>query len=139
MNRPYIMDVTPDASIPTYEHADVIRLWQYAHRLEAEIERLRDAYTTQVHDIEQTLGQALGYPWYKDDQVNFCGATEADGVCVGEHVPETLAAEAAAEIGKLQEALSYLYADVNGYDPCDRIPAWDNRYPWLRALADGRA
>jgi len=68
----------------------------------AEIERLRDAYAKQVHDVEQTLGQALGYPWYKDDQKNFPGATEADGVCVGEHVPETLAAEAAAQIEMLR-------------------------------------
>jgi len=97
-----------------------------------------DAYAKQVHDVEQTLGQALGYPWYKDDQKNFPGATEADGVCVGEEVPETLAALAAAQIEMLREALSYIYADVNGYDPCDRIPAWDKKYPWLRALADRR-
>ena len=46
-------------------------------------------------EIEQTLGQALGYPWFKDDQENWPGSTEEHGVCVGEHVPMTLAMEAA--------------------------------------------
>ncbi len=53
------------------------------------------------HEVEQTLGQALGYPWYKDDQKNFPGATEADGVCTGDHVVETIAAEAANRIKAL--------------------------------------
>ena len=39
------------------------------------------------------LGAALGYPWFKDDQKNFPGSTEADGVCVGEHAPSTIAQE----------------------------------------------
>ena len=63
--------------------------------LRRENARLRDAVSKQNDEIEQTLGKALGYPWYKDDQKNFPGATEANGVCVGEHVAETLAAEAA--------------------------------------------
>jgi len=72
----------------------------------AEVERLRGALSKQNAEIEQTLGKALGYPWFKDDQKNFPGATEADGVCVGEHVAESLAAEAAAKITNLRAATS---------------------------------
>lgn len=46
-------------------------------------------------EVEQILGKALGYPWYKDDPKNFPDATEADGVCTGEHTYLTLAMEAA--------------------------------------------
>lgn len=53
--------------------------------------------------IAQTFGKALGYPWFKDDQKNFPGATENDGVCIGEHVPVTIAAEASLYINKLRE------------------------------------
>lgn len=63
-----------------------------------ENERLRLALSRQNEYICQALGKALGYPWFKDDQVNFSGATEADGVCVGEHVAESLADEAAERI-----------------------------------------
>src|SRR3990167_2084948 len=70
--------------------------------LEREVQELQDALANASVDVEQTLGKALGYPWYKDDPKNFAGATEANGVCVGDHVPETLAAEAANMIRKLQ-------------------------------------
>jgi hypothetical protein len=53
-------------------------------------------------EVEQILGKALGYPAYKDDQENFPGATEQDGVCVGEHVPQSLAEEAAKKIFSLK-------------------------------------
>lgn len=56
---------------------------------------LEHAFAKQNQEIEQTCGKALGYPWFKDDQKNFPGATEADGVCVGEHVAETIVAELA--------------------------------------------
>jgi len=59
--------------------------WKYQYY------RLRD-------EVEQVLGKALGYPWYKDDQKNFPGTTVADGVCVGDHVPESLLDEAARRI-----------------------------------------
>jgi hypothetical protein len=45
----------------------------------------------------------LGYPWFKDDQKNFPGADESCGVCVGDHVAETLAMEAATEIERLRK------------------------------------
>lgn len=60
---------------------------------EAEVERLKNACAKLDGEVCQILGQALEYPWYKDDQKNFPGSTEADGVCVGEHVAQSLAAE----------------------------------------------
>jgi hypothetical protein len=63
----------------------------------------KSASITSFHNIEQTLGKALGYPWYKDDQKNFPESTEADGVCVGEHVAESIASEAASEIVRLRK------------------------------------
>lgn len=60
-----------------------------------ELKRQRDGYQKHLHECEQIAGKALGYPWYKGDQKNFPGATEADGVCVGEHVGDTIVAELA--------------------------------------------
>lgn len=82
--------------------------WEAAERRlaesKAEVARLDDAYVKTAHEVEQTLAQALGhYPWYKDDQKNFPGATEADGVCVGDHVPESLAVEAAHALAAERE------------------------------------
>ncbi len=75
---------------------------------DAERQRLRSALAKQNHEIGQALGRALGYPKFADDQKNFPGATDADGVCVGEHVAETLASEAAAEIERLKGELAQL-------------------------------
>ena len=86
----------------------------------AEIERLRLGYVTLNSEVCQRLGKALGYPWFKDDQENFPGATEESGVCTGEHVAESIAAEAARRIGnleaeraRLREALQVLIANVH--------------------------
>ena len=54
-------------------------------------------------EIKQILGKALGYPWFKNDPRNFPNATEADGVCVGDHVAVTLAMEASDRIKKLSK------------------------------------
>ena len=74
------------------------------------IKHLRDGIAKQNQTIEQACGKALGYPWFKDDQKNFPGATEKDGVCVGEHVAETIVSELAkrhtevlARIKRLEE------------------------------------
>jgi len=64
---------------------------------------LNHAIAKRGQEIEQTCGKALGYPWFKNDQKNFPGATEADGVCAGEHVPETIVSELA---GKHQKAIA---------------------------------
>jgi hypothetical protein len=53
--------------------------------------------------IEQILGKALGYPWYKDDPKNFPTATEADGVCVGVETAWSLAMIAADRIKELSK------------------------------------
>jgi hypothetical protein len=58
-------------------------------------------------DVCQSLGKVLGAPWFKDDQKNFPGSTEEDGVCVGEHVAETMAECASQAI----TALERLYRD----------------------------
>ena len=77
----------------------------FALSLLDENERLRTAYYKDVDEVRQILGKALGYPWFKDDQKNFPGSTEGDGVCVGEHVPATLAEEAVEEIVRLRECV----------------------------------
>ena len=71
----------------------------------------RDGMLKELLEIEQILGKALGYPWYKDDQKNFPGATEKDGVCTGEHTPVTLAMEAAEKVEKLREFLLAEWGD----------------------------
>lgn len=88
----------------------------------ADVKRLQDACSRQNDDVCQTLGKALGYPWFKDDQKNFPGATETNGVCVGEHIAETIAIEAANRLtaalalaGRLREALIAL----GGTEPDD--------------------
>ena len=73
---------------------------------------LRAAISKSQDDIEQTLGRALGYPWFKDDQKNFPGATDADGVCVGDHVAESLAMEAASKISDLRAQLEAARKDA---------------------------
>jgi len=74
----------------------------------AKIKRLRDGIAKQSLEIEQTCGKVLDYPWFKDDQKNFPGATEKDGVCVGEHVAETIAAELARKYGEAKQRIKRL-------------------------------
>src|SRR5216684_9359257 len=84
-------------------------LKNYKEKYEKEVEfrlKIEDEWITKYkelenkiihssHEIEQILGRALQYPWFKDDQFNFPGADENTGVCVGASVPESLAEEAA--------------------------------------------
>lgn len=63
--------------------------------LESEIKQLREAVARENEEICQVLGRALVYPRYCDDPKNFPDATDADGVCVGDHVAVTLAMQAA--------------------------------------------
>lgn len=60
------------------------------------IKHLRDGIAKQNQTIEQACGKVLGYPWFKDDQKNFPGSTEKDGVCVGDHLAETIVSELAS-------------------------------------------
>ena len=61
-------------------------------------------YQKELEEIEQILGKALGYPWYKDDPKNFPNATEADGVCVGVETAWSLAMLAADKLKSLGKA-----------------------------------
>ena len=65
----------------------------------------KDKMIEEFHQIEQILGKALGYPWYKDDPKNFPNATEADGVCVAPNTAASLAMEAADRIRDLEDKL----------------------------------
>lgn len=105
--------------------------------LAAELTRLRAGCVKDDADIQQTLGKVLGYPWFKDDQKNFPGATEADGVCVGPHVAASLAAEAAARITALaaenaalrkerDDALAKLAAGEQIRDALAKMPVTGN-------------
>lgn len=69
---------------------------------------LKFALSKQNEEICQILGIALGYPYFYKDQKNFPGTTEKDGVCVGDHVAETIAMEAAKRIAKLEEEIKTL-------------------------------
>ncbi len=72
-------------------------------------------YKKEMEEIEQILGKALGYPWFKDDQENFPNATEADGVSVGDHTAWSLACEAADKIKEQKEEISGLHAELEYY------------------------
>ena len=61
----------------------------------------RDKMIKESEAIEQILGKALGYPWYKDDPKNFPNAAEADGVCVAPNTAASLAMHAADKIKML--------------------------------------
>lgn len=63
------------------------------------------ALSKQNEMICQILGKVLGFPWYKDDQKNFPGTTEEDGICEGHYVAEDLAHMAADRIVSLEEQL----------------------------------
>ena len=67
---------------------------------EAKYKYIRTAVARESDAICQVLGKALGCPRYMDDQVNFPGSTEANGVFVGEHVAVTLANAVAAELAE---------------------------------------
>jgi hypothetical protein len=71
----------------------------------AELERQIKGYQSECRDVEQALGRALGYPRFCDDQKNFPGSTDADGVCVGEHTPATVAESAARRIAELESVI----------------------------------
>lgn len=69
------------------------------------LERIKYGFIKANSEIEQALGRALRYPRFCDDQKNFPGSTDADGVCVGDHVAESLADEAANRIRELEGAM----------------------------------
>jgi hypothetical protein len=62
----------------------------------------------ELAEIGNLAGDALGMPWYKDDQVNFPGATEADGVCIGEHTTVTVVETLALHYKELKKTIREL-------------------------------
>ncbi len=74
---------------------------QRCQALEQQYNRLATNSSKSNDAISQSLGKALGYPWFKDDQDTFPGATAENGVCVGDHVAESIAEEAARRIIQL--------------------------------------
>ena len=80
-------------------------LW-LTQTLQVEVERVLTAHARTAHEVEQTLGKALGYaPLYPD------ASEEDDGqVNVGEHVPETIALEAARRISQTERTNKILRA-----------------------------
>lgn len=90
---------------------DGIALGMQIANLEGQLvdeQRKSKGYASECRDVEQYLGQALGYPWYRDDPKNFPECTDADGVCVGEHTPATIAAEGAQRIVEMRAKIKEL-------------------------------
>jgi len=80
---------------------------------DARIAHLEKGCSATNDDVCQALGRVLGYPWFKDDQDNFPGAIETDGVCVGEHVAESIADEAAGKIVAQAARIAELQAFID--------------------------
>lgn len=85
---------------------ELTALRQQLAEARAEVDRLRQACVKQQHDIQQVLGKALGYPAFPQE------FNAGNQVCVGDHIAETLADEAAnklaaqsAEVERLRERL----------------------------------
>lgn len=100
-------------------NSEIARLEADVVRANTERVHTQKAYQETNREVVQTLGKALHYPWFKDDQANFPGATEADGVCVGDHVAESLAAEAAKRIAELEG----LWPLIEEYADCGIVMA----------------
>jgi hypothetical protein len=106
-------NMTVEHSVPNLEAAaeDGIALGVQIANLEGQLvdeQRRSNGYASECRDVEQYLGQALGYPWYRDDPKNFPDCTDADGVCVGEHTPATIAAEGAKRIIEMRAKIAEL-------------------------------
>lgn len=123
------------------------KLQTCVEELQDELEEYRlykyqeDRHILMAHNVEQTLGRILGYPWYKDDKINFPDATEEDGVCVGEDTIETLADRAAERIQQLEdEVLSLRVERHEGWLSSDKLAEElkerDNRIADLTASRD---
>jgi hypothetical protein len=92
-------DAIPHLDLSQQEMADEVCVPSSGESPTAEADRLRQVMARINDTICQTLAQALGgYMWFKDDQVNFPGATEANGVLVVEQTAEDLAKLAAKRI-----------------------------------------
>jgi hypothetical protein len=138
-----------DVALPVSDEligTDIPALLSHADALAAKVEALTDKFTAAREDaavsdskVCQTLGAALGMFRFCDDQKNFPGTTEADGVCVGEHVAETLAMEAARRIVDLQEKVARLEGEHRRRRVSEELPprhapivvGFDNGFTWV--------
>lgn len=103
----------PRSNYPRWTRLD-IRDVEILMRTIQGLQTKENGYMLELNEVEQRLGRALGYPRFCDDQKNFPGSTDADGVCVGEHVAGTIAHEAADRIEVMRAALEKL-ADPQNY------------------------
>lgn len=94
----------PDAG-PSLANNKIVCLTAQLNHARERLATIERANALESRAIEQMCGKALGYPWFKDDQKNFPGADEADGVCLGEHVTETIVAELVSAYNKLKESV----------------------------------
>lgn len=93
---------------------------QFEQELQAELKRCQYAYYKTAYEVEQALGKALHYPKYADDPKTFPEAAGTDAVCVGEHVPASLADEAAQRISELErEKARMLEAITAALEHCE--------------------
>ncbi len=83
---------------------------------------------TELEKIEQILGKALGYPWYKDDPDIFPKATEADGVCVGIETAWSLAMIAADKIKELDTNSKEVTYAIESHSESGGWFVWTNVY-----------
>lgn len=76
-------------------------------------------------EIQQTLGRVLGYPRYCDDQVNFPGSTDANGVCVGPEVAIDLANMAASRLIEARKLLREVASWCRSFDPAKDVETFE--------------
>lgn len=79
-----------------------MREFAFKEIMTEQTKRELDGLRAELDEAQQVAGKALGYPWYKDDLATFPGATESDGVCIGEHAGATIVCELATAYGKLR-------------------------------------
>lgn len=103
--RDFMVDAREDVAATGLAEVGIER-----DRAVAEVERVRQAAAATGNRVEQTLGTALGYPLMGDEVGGGPGE-----VAVGDHVPESVAMEAAeriaglgAEVERLRAALEKL-------------------------------
>lgn len=99
-------------------------------------------------EISQILGKALGYPYFCDDKKNFTEAVESDGVCVGDHVAESLAIEAAnrleaaekdaARINWMEATPEHYLRKYKRHWYCTLRQEEANGYPTIREAIDAK-
>ena len=131
--------VTP----PNLDAAVVMRVCSSEMELRARVAELTQVGSKTNEEICQSLGKALGYPWFKDDQKNFPDATEESGVCVGEHVAETITEEAAekilnlcARVAELERKSTQRGARMQIMREWMSGTMWDGDNPWREFQRD---